>query len=215
MRGYTPKPAFDCLAKKSFASETQVLDFAKSKESAAVINDWVEAFSNNKIKQIVDAKDLSELTTLVLVNGIYFKAGWYEEFRVGDTTKGTFFMDGGEVAENVSFMIQRKGFSFADIKELDATAVQLSFTYPPKEEYPRVSESDVYMLIILPNRQRTRRGLCAFEDNLKRVNFDNILKQFRWEYVNLKIPKFKIESDVKTEPLKEALRKVSAIPEQL
>lgn len=211
MRGYTPKPTFDSLAKKSFASETQILDFSKNEESAAVINTWVEEFSNNKIKEIVKANELNALVTVCLVNGIYFKASWYEEFDVKDTIAAPFYMDEGKVAENVSFMVQSKFLQYAAIKELDATAVKLSFKVPPPmdDETQYSQKSNVYMLIILPNRQRTHSEIAVFEEKLMRVDFNKILKQFYFETVDLKLPKFKIETDVKTEVLKEALMKVS------
>ena len=61
--------------------------FDKSGKAAKEINEWVEKQTMNKIKDLVKPESLNALTTLVLVNAIYFKADWAKKFNKRLTNK--------------------------------------------------------------------------------------------------------------------------------
>jgi serine protease inhibitor len=63
------------------------VDF-KSKETANYINSWVEKKTHAKIKDLVG--DFSDDTRLVLVNAIYFKGDWKNQFKKMSTREGKF-----------------------------------------------------------------------------------------------------------------------------
>ena len=62
---------------------------------------------------------------------------------------------------------------------------------------------DISMMFILPNKYD---GLTSIESELHRVNFQDLSKSLHEEFVEAKIPKFKIELDIS---LKEPLQAVS------
>ena len=70
-----------------FGAEIASLDFS-SPQAAATINEWVNTNTNGKIEKIVDRIDPQ--TLLFLINAIYFKGNWQDEFDKAMTRPGTF-----------------------------------------------------------------------------------------------------------------------------
>jgi serpin B len=60
----------------------QDVDFAGDPESSRkTINAWVEENTRQKIKDLLQTKDITYLTRLVLTNAIYFKGRWVARFN--------------------------------------------------------------------------------------------------------------------------------------
>lgn len=70
-----------------FRASARKLDFADSKTITA-INDWVSEATQKKITSIVDQIDPSAV--MFLINAVYFKADWAEQFDKADTREGSF-----------------------------------------------------------------------------------------------------------------------------
>ena len=87
------KLSFNEIAKSTFESEAQSIDFVKSQETADVINKWVENQTNNKIKDLISPAALGADTRMVLVNAIYFKGEWKKKFEVKRTSKKDFYLN--------------------------------------------------------------------------------------------------------------------------
>lgn len=188
MKNYSVKPTFNEVATKSFASEAQSLDFSNGAASAATINQWVESQTNNKIKDLIASDSLTSDTRMVLVNAIYFKGFWTYQFKPEDTFKAPFFLNEQD-SVTTDFMKIKKHFKYGILSQLDATAIELPY-----------KDSDISMLIILPN---SRTGLSALEGKLNTINLGDISSKLYSQEVNVEIPKFKIEFDIKlNEPLK-------------
>lgn len=187
MKNYSVKKTFQDVATKSFASEAQSLDFAKNVESSNTINAWVEDNTNNKIKDLIKPDMLTVDTRMVLVNAIYFKGFWTYQFSPNDTFKAPFYLNEQDSVQ-VDFMKIKKNFKYGFLEELDATALELPY-----------KDSDVSMLIILPNK---KTGLSALESKLHTVDLGELSKKMYSQEVNVEIPKFKIEFDIElNEPL--------------
>lgn len=193
MKNYSVKKSFQDIATKSFASEAQSLDFSQSAQSASTINSWVEDHTNNKIKDLIKADMLDADTRMVLVNAIYFKGFWTYQFNPNDTFKAPFYTNEHDSVQ-VDFMKIKKNFKYGFLEDLDATAIELPY-----------KDSDVSMLIILPNK---KTGLSALESKLHTVDFGELSTKMYSQEVNVEIPKFKIEFDIE---LNEPLKKVSLV----
>nr|AAX92880.1 Similar to serpin homolog WZS3 - wheat [Oryza sativa Japonica Group]AAX95888.1 Serpin (serine protease inhibitor) [Oryza sativa Japonica Group]ABA92265.1 Serpin family protein [Oryza sativa Japonica Group] len=77
------------------------------KKSRKKINEWVSKATNKLIPEILPDGSVHRLTTLVLVNAIYFKGKWSDPFPRESTTTGKFHrLDGSSV--NVRFMRSRE-----------------------------------------------------------------------------------------------------------
>ena len=67
----------------------------------------------------------------------------------------------------------------------------------------KYENSDITMMIILPNKND---GLSALESKISQVNFQDLAESLEYNYVDMKLPKFKIEFNIN---MNEPLKKVS------
>uniref|UniRef100_A0A674NXH5 Serpin B6 n=1 Tax=Takifugu rubripes TaxID=31033 RepID=A0A674NXH5_TAKRU len=77
--------------KKHYRAELESVDFrAAAETSRSNINSWVEKQTEGKIKDLLGSDDVTGDTRLVLVNAIYFKGNWNEQFKENATRDATF-----------------------------------------------------------------------------------------------------------------------------
>lgn len=190
MHNYTIKSSFHAIATKSFRSEAETVNFKENSAAAKNINGWVEQKTNNKIKDLVSPDSLDENTRLVLVNAIHFKGTWTHQFDSADTRPEPFWITATESVQ-VPMMHLKKHFNYGILDDLDATALELTY-----------SDSDVSMLILLPNELD---GMSKLENKLLSIDIAAIMAKLARVEVQLALPKFKIEYDL---DLKETLEKL-------
>lgn len=85
------KDAFKNVVTKKFRSEADPLDFAQAESSAHIINHWVQKQTNNLIKNLISQDQINADTRLLLINAIYFKGLWANQFDASRTAKQPFF----------------------------------------------------------------------------------------------------------------------------
>ncbi|NLW12694.1 MAG: serine proteinase inhibitor [Clostridiaceae bacterium] len=103
-----------------YAAEARKLDF-KDAETIEIINKWVSDATKEKITEIIDEIDPSVF--MYLINAVYFKADWEQQFEKTDTYERIFNSPDGE--KSVDFM-HRLG-SILDISADDASGVALPY----------------------------------------------------------------------------------------
>lgn len=103
-----------------YAAEARKLDF-KDAETIEIINKWVSDATKEKITEIIDEIDPSVF--MYLINAVYFKADWAQQFEKTDTYERVFNSPDGE--KSVDFM-HRLG-SILDISADGASGVALPY----------------------------------------------------------------------------------------
>jgi serpin B len=80
-KGFAFRSAFLDLCSTAFGAPLEPVDF-RANPGAAVdrINAWVEKQTQDRIQNLIPANGITRDTTLVLVNALYLKAPWPEEF---------------------------------------------------------------------------------------------------------------------------------------
>lgn len=91
--GYSIKPNFSDIARESFNSEAQNINFNSKVAAARTINKWVEDHTSNKIIDLISPNSLNANTKMILVNAIYFKGEWETKFVPQRTGKKEFYLD--------------------------------------------------------------------------------------------------------------------------
>ncbi|CAH1276941.1 SERPINB9 [Branchiostoma lanceolatum] len=126
--------------KKNYGAELASVDFKGAAEQVrGTINRWVEEQTKNKIKDLIPAGAVDARTRLVLVNAIYFKGNWDEQFNAHITRNLDFNINNNEKVK-VRMMRKRDNFNYGVFKELKCRVLELPYV-----------EKELSMLIFLPD----------------------------------------------------------------
>lgn len=125
-QGREPMPSYRKTLEANYGAELEMADFAGGgAEAAERMNRWVDRHTEGMIPQIVDPNEpLDPETLAVLLNTVYFKGGWQDEFDPARTEQAAFAMDGGEPLDVA--MMQRGG-SYPYLRTERFEAVRLPY----------------------------------------------------------------------------------------
>lgn len=180
----------------------QSVDFqGEPAATADQINEWVSQATRGKITELVSPISFHELTRLILVNAIYFKGGWEDEFELELTQDQTFYL-AGDQRTSVPMMHQTGSFRYFEnemLQVLELPYRQQNYVPQPVEledgsvvlmatEVPG-GGSDFSMCIVLP---RERDGLHAVEQEIHPVTLQTWLTM-RDQEVIVSLPRFQLE----------------------
>ncbi|MDD2680706.1 MAG: serpin family protein [Patescibacteria group bacterium] len=163
-----------------YAGKVTNLDFKKNPEKSRVtINDWVEDKTNDKIKDLIPAGSISDMTRLVLTNAIYFKGEWLKQFNENETRDDDF-----RISKNNSLKV----------KMMKKTGEEANFGYSENDEFqmlemPYVGEK-LSMLVLLPKDDK----IDSLENSITAENLLEWKKGIEMQRVNVYLPKFKFET---------------------
>jgi serpin B len=164
---------FKSTGKSYYDAEANEVDFSK-KQTADIINKWIDNQTAGKIKKIVDSFDKN--TFMALINTVYFKAKWANQFMPQNTTKQKFTLSDG-TTQDVDMM--KKTMSAEYYKGNKFEAVMLPY-----------EDADFRMYIFLPDKGNT---VDALVNQMTLGNWNTWINQFDNGQVTVSIPKFKIE----------------------
>ena len=149
--------SFESTVKDFYGGESQIVN---NQNAVKTINDWVSNKTNNKITSIVDDPNF----LAYLVNAVYFKAAWQNEFNEYATEKAVFNNYDGSTAET-DFM--------------------------NKTAYYGLYEDDSVKMISIPYKGSASMFISI--DDGGNIDYDSYFDKLETGYVNLSLPKFKIE----------------------
>uniref|UniRef100_A0A914P3X5 Serpin domain-containing protein n=1 Tax=Panagrolaimus davidi TaxID=227884 RepID=A0A914P3X5_9BILA len=159
------------------------VNFGKAVEVVEQINNFIAEVTRNKINNIVTEDDFTEddfneISRIVLINAIYFKGRWDEEFSSYETKDACFYMAPGKTkkAKMMQRLILQREYSETDEFQF------LTLDY---------LNCDLSMRIILP---RKRYGLA---DVITNLTINELMKHLtKKEYVEVivKMPKFEVKT---------------------
>lgn len=186
-QGVEFNPDFLDRNQEFFDAEITALDF-NAPEAPETINGWVDTNTNGKIKDIVQRID--PRTLIMLINAIYFKGSWQEEFDKSETRDGIFRLSDG--SEKQVPMMRREG----------------AYPYYRGETFEAASlpygDGDVSMYIFLPDHDS---NLDEFLGGLNAENWAKWQSQFHEVRDNstMILPRFKLEYEVELNDALKAL----------
>ncbi len=161
----------------NYGAGVSLADFLNNpNEERITINNWVSDQTEEKINDLLPEGSISPDTRMVLVNAIYFKADWFDQFDANDTSDFPFnLMDGTQV--NVPLMGQEMFIPY--MQGNGYTAVSL----------PYAGETAA-MDIIVPDAGRFEEVESALTSDM----FNEIIGNMTETTLMLNFPKFKFES---------------------
>jgi serpin B len=172
--------SFKTTMKKVYGGVFEIVNFREQPEhSERTINRWVEKTTRNRIKDLIPAGTLDQMTRLVLVNALYINAPWKHQFNENITKKDTFNISPNE-KHNTDFMVKEvDGIRYSEFN--GNQVIELPYEVP-----------DISLLIILP-KNSTKDNIHSFIPTGN--EYKTIISDMKPRLVRMEIPKFKIESD--------------------
>jgi serpin B len=162
----------------NYGAGINLVDFIKQYEPARKeINGWVRDKTEDKIKDLLPEGVLNPYTRMVLVNAIYFKADWLDQFDANSTKDYPFhLLDGSTVNAPTMF----NGMNIPYVKGSNYQAVELAY-----------AGNTAAMDIIVPDEGR----FIEFESTFDSGTFNKITNNMQPVSVSFGLPKFTFSSD--------------------
>ncbi|KAM4742353.1 neuroserpin isoform 1-T2 [Anableps anableps] len=185
--GISFNPEFLHLMKKYFQAEVETVDFSKSSVVAEQINKWVENHTESKIHSLLSAEDFSNFTRLTLVNALYFRGSWKNQFRPENTRTFSFSRDDGSEVQTL-MMYQQGNFYYGEFSDgsQEAGGVYQVLEMPYEGE-------DMSMMIVLP---RQEVPLASLEPIIKAPLLEEWANNVKRQKVEVYLPRFKVEQEI-------------------
>ena len=184
--------------KRFYNAEMALTDYQKDPEGARKeVNDWVENKTKENIKNLIPEGVFNSGTVLTLVNAIYSKGIWQNEFDRRATRSKDFFVSKNEKAKVKMMKLKTNFKHIANGGELDCQLLELPY-----------QGEDPSMLILLP---QDKYGLTSVEVSLTHDKLQKAIaltQVHRSRGVKVYLPRFKMTQQFQ---LNELLAKMGAI----
>ncbi|MEJ6483387.1 serpin family protein [Nostoc punctiforme UO1] len=150
------------------------------KDAAAsnIINNWVKENTKGKITKIVESIEPDQV--LFLINAIYFKGNWSNEFDKSQTAQYPFYVTSSRRKQH-PMMSQEGDYRYYESKEFQAVSL------------PYGKDGKISFYIFLPKQSS---NLKAFYQNLNVENWEKWMTQFNKQKGFIRLPRFKTDYEV-------------------
>ncbi|MCI0690951.1 serpin family protein [candidate division KSB1 bacterium] len=175
-KGVTFKPEFIKRNQEFFAAEVSDLDFALP-SAPTTLNDWVSQKTNGKIDKIVET--IPSDAILYLINAIYFKGNWAQQFDKSKTKTDRFTLLNGAKKQH-PMMSQTGRYRYLENDEFQAIGLPYG-------------AGSMSMYVFLPGKNS---DLNKFMADLNAAKWESWMSQLRSQEGNITLPRFKLEYEV-------------------
>ncbi|XP_077209582.1 serpin B6-like [Paroedura picta] len=184
---------FTDACEKFYHADLERLNFiGKPDDSRRHINSWVEKKTENKIKNLLPEGIIDSETRMVLVNAIYFKGNWANQFLPEHTKERPFKISKNE-SRPVQMMYKKAKFNMTYISDYETKILEIPYI-----------DKELSMLILLPDEiQDNSTGLEKLERDITYEKLTEWLNPEMMDLteVELSMPKFKMEEKYDLKPI--------------
>lgn len=185
-QGIVPSPEFIERITTDYDGQVASLDFGQA-DAAEIINRWVYEKTHRKIRDLVTPPMVSP-AILILINAIYFKGIWTDQFDPDQTVERDFhLLDGSR--KRLPMMFQSGTYGYYETGEFQAVSLPYG-------------EGRVRMYIFLP---RPPYSITDFQQALNFETWQAWLAGFSQMKGDLGLPRFKVEYKTELLPALTAL----------
>ncbi|HEY0017083.1 MAG TPA: serpin family protein [Longimicrobium sp.] len=160
-------PAFVEGVRRSYGAEAAALG------TAGPVNEWVSRSTGGRIKEMM-RDPINPLVILCLLNAVYFKGRWKEEFSAAATRPGTFHAPSGPVERPMMSRTGRCGY----LRGGGFQAVRLPYR-----------GDRIAMYVLLPDHQQ---GLTGLREMLAVEAWRGWMAEFRTQEVRVAMPRYRL-----------------------
>jgi serine protease inhibitor len=169
------RPPFIERNQNFYRAEVRAIDFT-APDAAATINAWVKDQTRDKIDRLVQPSDLSALTTLILINALYFQGKWTRPFDTERTKMLPFSLLDGTTRQH-PLMSQAGEYDYYEDESMQA--VRLPY-----------GAGRVGMYVVLP---KPENALANLPVRLAQQNWQHWRARFESQPGSILLPRFKLE----------------------
>ncbi|MEH1970896.1 serpin family protein [Nostoc sp.] len=170
-------PDFIKRTQDFYQAKVSNLNF-KDAAASSIINNWVKENTKGKIAKIVETIEPNQV--LFLINAIYFKGNWSNEFDKSQTAQYPFYITSGR-RKQLSMMSQDGDYRYYESEQFQAVSL------------PYGKDGKVSFYIFLPKQNS---NLKAFYQNLNIENWEKWMAQFKKQKGFIRLPRFKTDYEV-------------------
>jgi serpin B len=173
--GIAFQPDFSERNRSFYKAEVRSIDFTAS-EAASTINTWIKSRTRDKIDRVIRPADLNALTSLILINAIYFKGLWSDPFDPALTHDQPFYLLDGTTQPR-PLMYQTGEFLYTEDKTLQAVSLPYG-------------AGRVSLIVLLP---RPDLSFADFQAQLTERNWRQWLSRLQSRKGHVFLPRFKLQ----------------------
>jgi serpin B len=129
---------------------------------------------------LIDSNSLDEDTRAILINALYFKANWSSPFPLFASGNISFYKTATDIVQVDGLRQYEVYFNYYECPHLKAEFLELPF-----------KGNEASMMIVLP---KERDGIAALESQIENVFAP--MHTLKTEYLNVILPKFRIETSI-------------------
>ena len=170
--GFPVNQTFVDASRNFFDAQVTALDF-NSASAVSTINSWVNTSTAAKIPKIIDVIEQDQV--MFLINAIYFKGSWREQFDPKNTTDTQFH---GVAGDQPMKLMHRNGKARM-LYATDYDAVDLAY-----------GNSAYTMTVVLPHQGKDISAVAA---SLTASSWATLAAQLHETTADLYLPRFKLE----------------------
>lgn len=180
-------PIFIKNNKRFFNARVTSLDFNRNPEAADTMNAWINDATNGLIEELIEPP-ININTVLFLINTIYFKGNWTVQFDRNLTSSREFHAPDGDMIVN---MMKNGGNKLSYFETDTYQAIDLSY-----------GNGNFKMMVLLPGEGISTGQII---DNFNQKTWTDLVNSMVSTKVDLYLPKFKLEYDIKMNDVLKAL----------
>jgi serpin B len=180
------QPDFIKTTQDLYQAKVTNLNFQDS-NSVNTINNWVNESTRGRIDKIVEKIEPDQV--LFLLNAIYFKGRWTNEFDKQQTVQQPFYLPSGTQKQH-PMMSQKGRYKYYESEQFQAVSL------------PYGKHSKLSFYVFLPKKNSS---LKSFYQNLNADNWEKWMSQFSQQEGFIRLPRFKMTYDVTLNTALEAL----------
>ena len=158
-----------------YKAEVRSINFTAS-DAAPTINAWIKTQTRDKIERVIQPSDLNALTSLILINAIYFKGLWRDPFDPTLTHDQPFHLLDGTTQPR-PFMYQTGEFLYTEDKTLQAVSLPYG-------------AGRISLIVLLP---RPELSFADFQAQLTERNWRQWLPRLKTREGAVFLPRFKVQ----------------------
>ncbi|CAN8019288.1 unnamed protein product [Ixodes persulcatus] len=180
---YNTLDEFTHLLEKSYSTTVEKVDFKRNAEKTRLqVNTWVEEVTQSKIKNLLAEGTVDEFTSLIIINAVYFKGLWHDQFDSKRTSQQEFHVT-ADRTKMVDMMHQKQRFRMCRHPNFKVSALEIPY-----------KGQKTSMVILLPEEMD---GLADLEETLTASKIREIIQELSYQGdIELSLPRFKLEHTV-------------------